>query len=672
MTQLGKYDIIAEIGRGGFGVVYQARDLSLERLVALKVLHPQLTVDPRFIENFYREARNLARIHHPNVVTVYEIGEEVGRLFIAMAYLPGGSLADRLKREGPLAIDESLKIIKAVGAGLEAGHKRNVIHRDIKPGNILFGEEGQTVIADFGVARAVQLSSLGTSTQSSGTVGTPFYRPPELWRGTPPPSPATDVYSLACVLYEMLTGEVLFSGDTPDQVLARHVLENVDDLLAETAQRISAPIQAVLIQALAKDPQERCQGSASFIEALTQALTQALKPPELAVEQGPTRDEPPDAKPRETINPAQPVVDIPHQETKPLVDPLPGKQGKPAWLTRVLMAAAVVLPLLFLGGGMPFIGRAINSGGSTAIFEPTQAAVVLVDTPTATSTNTLEPKPTDTQTPLPTQTKTLSNLAFQQEKSDTRNTNTPIAIEEPDSVITFEDWLIDTHILVYEDMWGSNEQIHVTLALERLGLDQNATHVNNAIGDLMTNMRSTTTWDLIVIAFESRSYTYSGEVFEVLSTQLEDGASVVLEIWYLDRIASGTIQPLMQNCGIALHQNWERRQSEDLNRFVVYIWEPDSPVLSDPNEITFLGPSSVKWPTGDVGDLIRLIPGSKANLLAGLLPYPTHFGLIAECFDGRMLWQTFSSHDYRNSQMLDLWENYIYNALKARYDYLEQ
>jgi eukaryotic-like serine/threonine-protein kinase len=209
--------IIAEIGRGGFGVVYQARDLSLERLVALKVLHPQLTVDPRFIENFYREARNLARIHHPNVVTVYEIGEEVGRLFIAMAYLPGGSLADRLKREGPLAIDESLKIIKAVGAGLEAGHKRNVIHRDIKPGNILFGEEGQTVIADFGVARAVQLSSLGTSTQSSGTVGTPFYRPPELWRGTPPPSPATDVYSLACVLYEMLTGEVLFSGDTPDQ-----------------------------------------------------------------------------------------------------------------------------------------------------------------------------------------------------------------------------------------------------------------------------------------------------------------------------------------------------------------------------------------------------------------------------------------------------------------------
>jgi serine/threonine protein kinase len=99
-----------------------------------------------------------------------------------------------------------------VSAGLEAGHKRGIIHRDVKPGNILFDEEGQAVIADFGVARAVQVSSLGTSTQSSGTVGTPFYRPPELWRGTPPPSPATDVYSLACVLYEMLTGEVLFKN----------------------------------------------------------------------------------------------------------------------------------------------------------------------------------------------------------------------------------------------------------------------------------------------------------------------------------------------------------------------------------------------------------------------------------------------------------------------------
>jgi serine/threonine protein kinase len=123
------------------------------------------------------------------VVAIYEIGEEDGRLFIAMQYLPGGNLADRLEREGPLKLPEALEITNMVSAGLAAGHKQGIIHRDVKPGNILFDEEGQAVIADFGVARAVQLSSLGTTTQSSGTVGTPFYRPPELWRGTPTPQP---------------------------------------------------------------------------------------------------------------------------------------------------------------------------------------------------------------------------------------------------------------------------------------------------------------------------------------------------------------------------------------------------------------------------------------------------------------------------------------------------
>jgi serine/threonine protein kinase len=266
MAQLGKYDILEEIGRGGFGVVYKARDLSLERVVALKVLHPQLTVDPRFIENFHREARNLARINHPNVVTVHEIGEEDGRLFIAMEYLPGGSLEDRLKRQGTFTIDEALKIIKAAGAGLTAGHKRDIIHRDIKPGNILFNEDGQAVIGDFGVAWVVQLSCLGTTTQSSGTVGTPFYRPPELWRGSPPPSPATDVYSLACVLYEMLTGEVLFSGDTPDQVMYKHFqpLRNIDRHL----EKFPSSIHNSIITALLKNPDERYSSPSEFQSGL--------------------------------------------------------------------------------------------------------------------------------------------------------------------------------------------------------------------------------------------------------------------------------------------------------------------------------------------------------------------------------------------------------------------
>ena len=239
--------------------------------------------------------------------------------------------------------------------------------------------------------------------------------------------------------------------------------------------------------------------------------------------------------------------------------------------------------------------------------------------------------------------------------------------------MTFDDWLKDVNILVHEDMWGSNEQLVVSSALESLDLDGNTTHVRNTIGDLLSYMESDTTWDLIILALESRSFTYSGEIFDALNDQLERGSSVVLEIWYLDQIASGRIRPLMQNCGIAFQQNWIRQENEDWNRFVVYIWEPDAPVLSDPNVVTFLGPGGTIWQTGDVGDLIRLTPNSNARLLAGLVPNQSdNLGLMAECFDGRMIWQTFSTHNYRQSQTLTLWQNYVINSLKARYDYLQE
>ena len=266
--QLGKYEILEELGRGGFGIVYKAKDLSLDRLAAIKVLHPQLTVDTRFVENFKREARNLAKIAHPNVVSVYEIGELDGRLYIAMRYLQGGSLADRLKREGPLALDEAIRILEQASAGLEGGHKRGIIHRDVKPGNILFDEEGQAVIADFGVARAVQISSIGTATETGGTVGTPYYRAPELWRGSPAPSPATDVYSLACVLYEMVTGEMLFKGKTPDQLITSHLLEDARTLMDASHDALPANIRMVLEKSLAKDPTQRHQSMPAFIQAI--------------------------------------------------------------------------------------------------------------------------------------------------------------------------------------------------------------------------------------------------------------------------------------------------------------------------------------------------------------------------------------------------------------------
>ena len=266
MTQLGKYDIIEEIGRGGFGVVYKARDLSLERVVALKVLHPQLTVDTHFLERFRKEAKALARISHPNVVTVYEVGEEAGRIYIAMEYLPGGSLSDRLS-QGPLSVAESLKIIQEVGLGLDAGHQEGLIHRDVKPGNILFNKNGHAVVADFGLAKAMTVSSMTVSTSYGGAVGTPSYRAPELWNGTPSPSPATDIYSLACVVYEMLTGEVLFEGDTPSSVMLKH-FQSLPDLDQKLDQFSSLNSNAIK-KALQKEPEERHQDTIRFFEDLS-------------------------------------------------------------------------------------------------------------------------------------------------------------------------------------------------------------------------------------------------------------------------------------------------------------------------------------------------------------------------------------------------------------------
>ena len=185
--QLGKYTILEELGRGGFGTVYRATDNVLDREVAIKLLHPQLMVEMNFAERFRKEAKLVARIEHSNIVTIYDLGEQEGRVYIAMRFLPGGSLRDRLNKSGRIPFGQALEILRQVGAGLSAAHAKGLIHRDIKPENILFGEAGQAVIADFGLAKAIQSSS----SSSFGGLGTPGYRAPELWRGKPPAGQAS-------------------------------------------------------------------------------------------------------------------------------------------------------------------------------------------------------------------------------------------------------------------------------------------------------------------------------------------------------------------------------------------------------------------------------------------------------------------------------------------------
>ncbi len=273
-----------------------------------------------------------------------------------------------------------------------------------------------------------------------------------------------------------------------------------------------------------------------------------------------------------------------------------------------------------------------------------------------------------TYTPYPTYTPEVKEAPQEQ---PTTAFDSPPDVEDPALATSFDGWLKDVNILVYEDMWGSGEPLVVSSAIDALGLGRNTINVRDAMGHLLSNMNSATQWDLIIIAAESRNR-ISGEYFDVLSDQLDRGASVIIEIWYINQISFGRIQPVMQRCGIAFHQDWWRDFDSNLNTYLVYLLEPDHPLFSVPNTISMLIPYDVLW-YGDVGDTVKLVPGSDAVLLAGRLPREhSAYGLIAECMDGRMVWQTFSTHDYKNNEVLSLWQNYIYNTLQARYEYLQQ
>ncbi len=162
MTTLGKYELHEQLGKGGFGIVYRATDTTLSRDVALKVLHPQLMVDDNFVERFKKEAQVLSILEHPNIVTIYELNDIDGRLFIAMRYLSGGSLQMKIQ-EGPLACKNILTIMHQLCTGLQTAHEDGLIHRDIKPANILFDNKEKVVISDFGLARSVQISGESSS-----------------------------------------------------------------------------------------------------------------------------------------------------------------------------------------------------------------------------------------------------------------------------------------------------------------------------------------------------------------------------------------------------------------------------------------------------------------------------------------------------------------------------
>ncbi|MCB8945574.1 MAG: serine/threonine protein kinase [Ardenticatenaceae bacterium] len=378
---IGRYTIDSEIGRGGMATVYKAHDPRFERTVAIKVLPREFLHDPEFRARFEREARTIAALEHSAIVPVYDYGEQDGQLYLVMRYMPGGSLADRL-RQGPMPIDEAAEVIKRIGSALDSAHQQGIIHRDLKPGNILLDQHGDAYLADFGIAH---LSSAATALTVSGRlVGTPAYMSPEQVYGDKALDGRSDIYAIGIILYQMLTGEMPYRADTPAKVMMQHVMDPVPNILADKPD-LPVACERVIKKALAKERDERYATATDMALELRQATRSHSRPDWL----------PPDAE-----EPSLPPASThPTPDNAPTLDTPGPRSTTPkeiAGTSSVPVMAPTEIPqwVLLVGGliGLAIIGAiivfAINAGssffaGRTTDTPEVQATAVLEDTPIA-------------------------------------------------------------------------------------------------------------------------------------------------------------------------------------------------------------------------------------------------------------------------------------------------
>ena len=263
----GRYRLESKLGSGGMSTVYLALDEVLDRPVAIKLLHREISEEADQLERFRREARAAARLSHPNLVGVIDAGEDDGRPYIVFEYIEGRTLKRRLQEEGRLPVDEAVAYAIEIGRGLTAAHARKLVHRDVKPQNVLIDPDGRAKVTDFGIARSLESKGL---TATGRVLGTTDYVSPEQAMGEDVDE-RSDVYSLGVVLYEMLTGDVPFQAETQVGVAMKHVNEPMPDVQAKRSE-ISAAVAAVVDRATTKDPRDRYSTVAEMVRDLEQTL----------------------------------------------------------------------------------------------------------------------------------------------------------------------------------------------------------------------------------------------------------------------------------------------------------------------------------------------------------------------------------------------------------------
>jgi beta-lactam-binding protein with PASTA domain/predicted Ser/Thr protein kinase len=269
----GRYRVVRKLGTGGMANVYLAEDQELGRRVAIKMLDNRHSQDEQFVERFRREAKNAAGLSHPNIVSIYDRGEAEGTYYIAMEYLEGRTLKELLVARGPTPLPVAIDYARQILAALGFAHRNGIVHRDIKPHNVVVAPDGRLKVTDFGIARA------GTSqmTETGSIIGTAQYLSPEQAKGAQV-TPASDLYSVGIVLYEMLTGSVPFTGDTPLEIAMKH-LSATPEPPSEQRDEVPHDLDSIVLRALAKDPEARYQGAEEMdVDLARAARGQAVAP----------------------------------------------------------------------------------------------------------------------------------------------------------------------------------------------------------------------------------------------------------------------------------------------------------------------------------------------------------------------------------------------------------
>jgi serine/threonine protein kinase len=409
--KFGRYEIKGEIGRGGMATVFHAYDPRFERYVAIKVLPREFLHDPQFRTRFEREAKTVALLEHPAIVPVYDFGEEEGQPYIVMRYMAGGSLSEKLK-DGPLPIDEAVNMTTRLATALDAAHETDVIHRDLKPGNILFDRYGNAFLSDFGIARLKQTKSAVTLT-GGAILGTPAYMSPEQVQGGTEVDGRSDIYSLGVILYQILSGNTPYQADTPAQVMMMHILEPVPHFGDEETD-LPPAFDTVIETAMAKDPDDRYPTAGEMATAIQAAALGVNDTAQLEtlVVNGATASIQASAAATVISPPTPPPTSQTGRSiSTPIPTPLPGtktKTGIPKWVWAIGgLVAVTILAFIIIGGGALYFSTRPTA---TPTMVETEELIIVAAQPSPTHTLTETPvPPTNTQSPTDTESPTKTS-----------------------------------------------------------------------------------------------------------------------------------------------------------------------------------------------------------------------------------------------------------------------